>query len=85
MGPGTSPRGRLQRECQGAPPSMTWSGSVGPSMARLTNIPQLPPTGRDARRLDGAATLVSLVGSIHAYLLSTLHPPHGGGLRRVGE
>ena len=73
MGPGTSPRGRLRRDRQGAPPSMTRSGSGGPLLARLTNNPQPPPTGRDARRLDGAATLAPYVGSHTAYPLS--NPP----------
>lgn len=73
MGPRTLQRGRLWRDRQGAPPSMTRSGGVGPSIARLTNNPQPPPTGREARRLDGDAMLVPLVGSIPAYPLGT--PP----------
>ena len=76
MGPGTSQRGRLRRDRQGAPPSMTRSGGVGPSIARLTNNPQPPPTGREARRLDGAAMLVPVVGSTPAYPVGTPPPPH---------
>jgi len=54
---------------------MTRSGSVGPSTARLTNNPQAPPTGRLARRLDGAAAIHPVTGDIHAYPLSTSPPP----------
>lgn len=75
MGPGTSPRGRLRRDRQGAPPSMTCSGGVGPSTPRLTNNPQPPPTGREARRLDGAAILVPVAGSTPARPLGTPPPP----------
>lgn len=76
MPPGTSPRRGGRRAPQGAPPSMSRGTRVGPSAPRYTNNPQPPPTGRDARRLDGAASLVPIVGNIHSFPADTPPPPH---------
>ena len=76
MGPGTSPPRRVTRRTrQTTPPSMSRGTTAGPASPRLTNNPQPPPTGRVATRLAGAATLVPIVGNIHAYPSDTPPPP----------